>query len=154
MKKVWIILSSIVAVVVLVVILNQKFMFNPLSFSSDEVTYKDWSNYTYPAKIEYLYWDNKNGWTIGSESSNKKELKFIFSAMKESLEQGKIPQEEFHNSVIERDMKLIIRRSDGLILFQFDYYEGGNIANIGNGNFIKLPSDLKDMLLEKTFNYF
>jgi len=127
-------------------------MFNPLFFRSNEVTYKDWSDYTYPAKIEYLYWDKKNGWTMGGESSNKKELKFIFSDMKESLKQGKVPREEFRNSATDREMKLIIRRSDGPILFQFDYYEGGNIAELGNENFIKIPSDLKDMLLEKTFH--
>jgi hypothetical protein len=151
-KKLGITISIAVVLVILLVIVNQKFMFNPILFRSNEVTYNDWSDYTYPSKIEYLYWDNKNGWTVGKESINKKEINFIFSELKDSLEQGLLPRNEYSDGAIEREMKLIIRRSDGLILLQFDYYEGGNIVDLGNGNFIKIPSDLKSMLLEKTFN--
>jgi hypothetical protein len=151
-KKLWVFISLTVALVIILVIAIQRFMFNPLLFRSNDVTYNDWSYYTYPAKIEYLYSDDKNGWTIGEESSNKKEIKYIFSEMKDSLEQGKLPQNEYSNSAIGKEMKLIIRRYDGLILLQFDYYEDGNIADLSNGNFIKIPPDLKSKILKRTFN--
>jgi hypothetical protein len=152
-KKIWIFISLTVVLVIILVIVNQKFMFNPLLFRSNEVTYNDWSDYTYPAKIEYLYSDDTNGWTIGKESSNQKEIKYIFSELKDSLEQGKLSQNEYSISAIGKEMKLIIRRFDGRILLQFDYYEDGNIADLSNGNFIKIPDDLKSKLLKRTFNY-
>jgi hypothetical protein len=151
-KKLWIFIILTIIVIILVIV-NQKFIFNPLLFRSNEVTYNDWSSYTYPAKIEYLYSDDKNGWTIGKKSSNKKEIKYIFSELKDGLEQGKLPQNEYSNSAIGKEMKLIIRRFDGLILLQFDYYEDGIIADLSNGNFIKISPDLKSKLLKGTFNY-
>jgi hypothetical protein len=151
-KKPWIFIILTILVIILVIV-NQKFIFNPLLFRSNEVTYYDWSSYTYPAKIEYLYWDDKNGWTIGKESSNKKEIRYIFSELKDSLEQGKLTQNDYNNSAIGKEMQLIIRRSDGRILLLFYYYEDGNIADLSNGNFIKISPDLKSKLLKGTFYY-
>ncbi|MDW0117212.1 hypothetical protein QTL97_09705 [Sporosarcina thermotolerans] len=152
MKRLGIIIGVAVGLVIILVIVNQKFMFNPILFRSNAITYNNWSDYTYPSKIEYLYWDDKNGWNIGNESSNNKEIKNIFRVLKDGLENAKVARNEFNNSAIKREMKLIIRRSDGLILLQFDYYEGGNMADLGNDNFIELPSSFKSILLEKTFN--
>lgn len=152
MKRLGIIIGVAVGMVIILVIVNQKFILNPILFRSNAITNYNWSDYTYPSKIEYLYWDDKDGWTIGNESSSKKEIRNTFRELKDGFEKGKVARTEFNNSAIKREMKLIIRRSDGLILLQFDYYEGGNIADLGNENFIKLPSFFKSILLEKTFN--
>jgi hypothetical protein len=49
------IVVSLVVIILttLLVIVNQKFMFNPLLFQSTEVRYHNWSFYTYPSKIEH-----------------------------------------------------------------------------------------------------
>ncbi|MBS4172854.1 hypothetical protein [Bacillus sp. FJAT-49736] len=152
MKKLWIFISLAIILVTILVV-NQKFMFNPLLFHRNAVTYNTWSDYIYPSKIEYLYWDEEKGWTIGKDSSDKKEIKYIFSKLQGSLKQGKVPPNEYRNSAMKKEMKLIIRRYDSAILLQFDYYEGGNVADLSNGNFIKIPPDLKRNLLKRTFNY-
>jgi hypothetical protein len=41
------------------------------------------------------------------------------------------------------------KEGQGPIIFQFSYYENGTAANIGNGEFVPISDELKELLEKK-----
>jgi hypothetical protein len=160
LKRRLIIITAVVIVLVIGVsiLLNQKYMFSPISFQQDKITRNDWSSYKYPAHIEYLRYEDDKGWTIKSIVKDKNEIDFIFKQMKKN--QGVIStQSDFFDR--RKDMgkeKIVIIRhlepvknGTGPILFQFHYYDNSEAADLGNGiDFVPISDDLKMLLQERT----
>jgi hypothetical protein len=151
LKKGIVIVGSgfVVFSIIALIFLNNIFIFNPLFFHHNVVTYNNWSDYRYPAKIEYLSWSGHKGWKLKKTVHNKKEIRFIFGELKDNLNGMRSNQNDYIKNANGREMKVIVRRSDGRILLQFDFYEGSNIAKVGDGGFIQMPHDLKEHLLKR-----
>jgi hypothetical protein len=152
LKKLLFITVIVTILVIILVYLNQTFIFNPFSFKKDSVTTYDWSFYRYPSTIEYLSRSDTEGWVLENTVTNKKEIKNIFMVLKSELELNGLSRKEYDEAASGRAMEVVIRRSDGVIMRNFYYYEDSNIADLGNGVFIELPTELKELLLKRTFN--
>jgi hypothetical protein len=135
------------------ILINQKFIFNPILFEQDKITTNDWSIYRYPAQIEYLSFED-NGWRETSIVNDKKEIHFIFKELKKNKETS-LSQSEFFNRNKEmgKEKRVVIRHltsekeGEGSIIFQFSYYENGNVADVGNGvEFVPISDELKGLL--------
>lgn len=148
---------SAILIVVLIfissILINQKFIFNPILFEQDKITSNDWSLYRYPAQIEYLSFED-NGWTETSIVNDKKEIRFIFKELKKNKETV-LSQTDFfsRNKEMGKEKLVVIRHftsgkeGEGPIIFQFRYYENGNVADVGNGiEFVQISDELKELL--------
>ncbi|KRE48080.1 hypothetical protein [Paenibacillus sp. Soil522] len=143
----------IVVLIFSFILINQKFIFNPILFEQDKITSNDWSIYKYPAQIEYFSFED-NGWTITSIVNDNKEIHFILKELKKNKETI-LSQSGFYkrNKEMGKEKRVVIRHltsekeGEGPIIFQFSYYENGNAADVGNGvDFVPISDELKGLL--------
>jgi hypothetical protein len=156
-KKVIVFIILIFFLICVCLFINIKYIFNPFVFIKDNVTYREWSYYQYPAQIEYIVNEDKGGWTMKSVIKNQEEIHRIFNEMKKNqhinFTKNEYYDQEKNNG---REMAIIIRHlrseqtSEGPIVFQFYYFENGNIADLGNMEYTLISDELKELLNKRT----
>lgn len=148
------ILTFVGVALIVGIILNSIFLFNPLTFRKDDITPFDWHDYRKPIEVVYYYWDTNEGWKETNIVKDGKEARFIVSELKKVneieyyLKDFLIPFEKRG-----RECKVIIRRvlakSKYQNMLQFNYFENGDISDFSGSNYIKLTKELKTLLLSK-----
>lgn len=152
-KSKLILIFAVIAILIYGII-NYFFLFNPLSYRKDSVTTAEWYEYKEPIEVVYYYWDTNDGWKETNIVRSKKEALYIVSELKKTTDNEKSVEDyliPYENR--GRECKVIIRRVTGKAdyqnMIQFDYFENGDITDIGNNAYIKLTKDIKKFLLSK-----
>jgi hypothetical protein len=148
------IFAFVVIALIVGIVLNSIFLFNPLTFRKDDITPYDWQDYRKPIEVVYYYWDTIVGWKEVSIVQGGKEAKFIVSELKKTneivhyLKDYLLPLEKRG-----KECKVVIRRVLGQSKYQnmldFNYFENGDISDFSNSNYIELTKELKTLLLSK-----
>lgn len=148
---------SIVSILIIVFLLNTFYIFNPLTFRKDSITFEDWHIYKTPIEVVYFYRDVNDGWKEIVKTNHKKEMKFIIKELKKTKDDLYTSEDYLltpEESGIEG--KVLIRRVIGSgyrNLLEFNYFENGNFVDYssdigGYHNYIRITKELKILLTD------
>jgi len=158
MKKIYssikIIIIFLAIILIACSIVNSIYLFNPFTFKRDSITPRDWHDYRTPIEVVYYYGDTTKGWTELNKVKDKKEAIYIIKQLKKANE-IKYSKKDYFIPIESRgrEYKVVIRRPIGnstyLNLMQFDFFDNGDIIELGNTIYIKLTKEIQELLLNR-----
>ncbi len=141
-------------IMVSMIVYNSIFILNPITYGEDYVTPQEWHQYRAPIEVAYYRWSETGGWMDVGVENDMSESRYIIDELKK-LKGVEYSQEDYFIPYISRgdEYKVIIRRETGeqeyVNLVQFDFFEKGNLVDLGNNHYLKLSDGLRELLLER-----
>ncbi|MCX8129482.1 MAG: hypothetical protein N3I35_05200 [Clostridia bacterium] len=143
--------------------INNNFLFSPLTFKRDSITYLPYNWYAKPMAYSYMNYDNEK--IKGDNINNEEEIKLIYKELKKSRLLGPIQHIDIFKSQLEGRIQggLYINSSysDGCTVTDLKWFgSNSDICEISgslklNGNdtttnlYIKMTPELKEFLNSK-----
>lgn len=110
--------------------------------------------YRTPFEVAYYRWDETGGWFEVGFVGNVKEAKYIINELKNAND-TEYTQEDYLIPYESRgeEYSVHISRKSGeqeyANLVQFNFFQNGNIADLGNNHYLRLSDEVRDLLLDK-----
>ncbi|MCT4544475.1 MAG: hypothetical protein N4A63_13090 [Vallitalea sp.] len=152
---------SFLIVIIIAIIINNFYLFNPLNYPKGNLElygYK-WYDFKKPIDVQCLSWYDGERLIYVPQKNNASEARYIiieFANFKHledyTYEQyfDDLPTEQGKEYRI--DLRLSNIREDGFaighILLPISFYENDNKAQVGGANFFEMPSEFKEHIIE------
>jgi hypothetical protein len=140
---------------------NAFYVFSPFNLKTSEITNLCWQDVRYPVQIEYHTYEASEGWVLNKISKDKFEIKFMIKSLENltyitSSTSDVSSLKLLPHSERGKENRVVLRRNDsfnhkrqneGVILFQFKFFQNDDYGTVNDVNYFKIPKELKDHII-------